>query len=93
MVSSLRMVRNKGDEMFRVPFPIGREKTKKATQTILKEGPTKMSIANSAKSQGQFQWMSVRVRIMGNFFFLFGIPFDYGYLPISFEHFHSPIVC
>ena len=46
------MVRGEGGEVFRVPFPIGREKAKKATQTILEEGPTQMSIANSAGSRG-----------------------------------------
>ena len=67
MVSKLRVVRGKGGEVFRVPFPIGREKAKKATQMILEEGPTQLSIANSARSWGQFQWMSVRERIMGTF--------------------------
>ena len=68
MVSKLRVVRGEGGEVFRVPFPIGREKAKKATQTILEEGPTQMSIANSARLRGQFQWMSVYERLMGNFF-------------------------
>ena len=74
MVSKLKVVRDKGDEVFRVPFPMGREKVKQATQTILKEGPTKISIAKSVKSQGQFQWMSMRERIMGNFFSCLAFP-------------------
>ena len=53
---------------------MGREKAKKATQTILKEGPTKMSIANSEKSHDQFQWMSMCERIMGNFFSCLAFP-------------------
>ena len=68
MVSKLRVVHGKGGEVFRVSFPIRREKAKKATQTILEEGPTQMNIANIARSRGQFQWMSVCERIMGNFF-------------------------
>ena len=50
MISKLRVVRGEGSKVFRVPFPIGREKAKKATQMILEEGPTQLSIANSARS-------------------------------------------
>ena len=60
--------------MFRVPFPIGREKAKKATQTILEEGPTQMSIANSARSRGLFQWMDEWASSNGNFFSCLAFP-------------------
>ena len=71
MVSKLRVVCDKSDKVFKV---LWEERAKKATQTILKEGPTKMSIANSEKSHDQFQWMSMCERIMGNFFSCLAFP-------------------
>ena len=68
------MVHSEGGEVFRVPFPIGREKAKKATQTILEEGPTQMSIAivqdHGASSNGNFFSCLAFPLIMAMYLFL-----------------------
>ena len=89
IVSKLRVVRGEGGEVFRVPFPIGREKAKKATQIILEEGPTQMSIAivqdHEASSNGNFFSCLAFPLIMAMYLFLSSILFSNSMLRVLEE--------